>query len=370
MQSRIRSSPRRLPLLRVVAGLALAIVLLLSFLGGTAWLLNRQGDSAAEVSGTGSAQSSQDSDGNNGVKEKILEDTQATVDPTVPVWTGEEPVSVVIIGVDTRANDVGRADTIIVVTVDPVKEAAMLVSIPRDVVSLVPGYQNLRINELFGYGGAELVKASAEILLDIPIQYYITIDFDGFRRIIDQLGGVEIDVKYDINDYRFPNADDTGFEPFVIKSGLHHMDGDTLLRYVRTRFDDPRGDFGRIDRQQQALVALKTQLLTFQSVAKAPLLVDDIYGMVDTNFPVVSDIDKALALARLGLDIPRERIYSHVIDYQDNLVYDDELESGAKVLRPNLPAVRAMIQDSLVAMGQLHPVAGQEATVQQADVEP
>lgn len=370
MQRRFHYSPRRLPLPRVFIGLAVAVVLLLSLLGGTAWLFNRQGDSFAGLAGNGPAPASRDADGNNGVKEKILEDTPTAIDPAVPVWTGEEPVSVVIIGVDTRANDVGRADTIIVVTVDPVKKAAMLVSIPRDVVSLVPGYQNLRINELFGYGGAELVKASAEILLDIPIQYYITIDFDGFRRIIDQLGGVEIDVKYDINDYRFPNADDTGFEPFIIKSGQHHMDGDTLLRYVRTRFDDPRGDFGRIDRQQQALVALKTQLLTFQSIAKAPLLVDDIYGMVETNFPVVSDIDKALALARLGLDIPRERIYSHVIDYSDNLVKDDELESGAKVLRPNLPAIHAMMQDNLVAMGQLHPVAGQEASVQQADVEP
>ena len=74
------------------------------------------------------------------------------------------------------------------VTVDPEKKAAMLVSIPPRRGFDVPGYQNLRINELFGYGGADLVMESAEILLGMPIQYYLTIDFEGFRRIIDDWG--------------------------------------------------------------------------------------------------------------------------------------------------------------------------------------
>ena len=370
MQRRVHyspRSPRRVPWWRVVIGLGVAVLLLLSFLGGAAWFLNREEGSTASPTATTGAPLGENSDDNSGVKKKILEDTSTTDDPQIPDWPETEAFSVVIIGVDTRANDVGRADTIIVVTVDPEKKAAMLVSIPRDVVSMVPGYQNLRINELFGYGGADLVMESAEILLGIPIQYYLTIDFDGFRRIIDELGGVEIDVKSDINDYSFPNEDDTGFDPFIIKSGVHHMDGDTLLRYVRTRFDDPRGDFGRIDRQQQAVVALK-QLLTFQSLVKAPRLVDELHAMVDTNLPIASH--RVVGLARLGLAIPLERVYSEVIDYEGNLVKDDELESGAKVLRPNLPAVRSMMQESLAAMGQLQPLAGQEATVQQADVEP
>ena len=368
MQQRIHSLVGRLPWLRILAGLAAAAVLLVSFLGTTAWLVNR--DSAAPP---GPAETLDAADpvtpkDSTAVEKKILETTPAADEPAIPEWTGTDPFSVVVIGIDSRANDVGRADTIVVVTVDPEKNAAMLVSIPRDVVSLVPGYQDLRINELFGYGGAGLVMQSAEILLGIPISYYITLDFEGFRRIIDELGGVDIDVKYDINDYRFPNADDTGFDPFIIKRGVHHMDGDTLLRYVRTRFDDPRGDFGRIDRQQQALVALKSQHLTWQGIAKAPLLIDELYSMVDTNFPVVANATTVMALARLGMDIPRERMYSFVIDYE--VVDDDELNSGAKVLRPNLPAVRSKIEASLAAMGQLQPLAGQEASIQQADVEP
>ena len=369
MQRRVHyspRSPRRVPWWRLVIGLGVAILLLLSFLGGAAWFLNREGGSTARPSETTVAPDGEKS-GPKTAAEFILTATPTVEEPPIADWPDTEAFSIVIIGVDTRANDVGRADTIIVVTVDPEKKAAMLVSIPRDVVSMVPGYQNLRINELFGYGGAELVMESAEILLDMPIQYYLTIDFEGFRRIIDELGGVEIDVKYDINDYRFPNEDDTGFDPFIIKRGVHHMGGDTLLRYVRTRFDDPRGDFGRIDRQQQAVVALK-QLLTFQSLVKAPLLVDELHAMVDTNFPIASQ--RVVGLARLGLAIPLERVYSEVIDYEGNLVYDDELESGAKVLRPNLPAVRSMMQESLATMGQLQPLAGQEATVQQADVEP
>jgi LCP family protein required for cell wall assembly len=351
----------------VFIGLGLAIVLLVTFIGGTVWLLNRQGSSEASGTDSGEAVSSEQSDE---FKEKLFKNTPSVEDSAKPEWTEKDPVSVIFIGIDAREFDVGRADTIIVVTIDPVKKAAMLVSIPRDVVSLVPGYENLRINELFGYGGPELVRKSAEILLGIPIQYYVTIDFDGFKHIIDELGGVEIDVKYDINDYRFPNRDDTGFDPFIIKSGIHHMDGDTLLRYVRTRFDDPRGDFGRIDRQQQALVALKTQLLTFQSLAKATLLISDLSGLVDTDFPIVTSPQKAIALGWVGMDISRERIYSFVVDYEGDLVKDDELSTGAKVLRPNLAAVRSKMQESLAAMGELQQVAGQEATLQQADVEP
>lgn len=368
MQRRVHFSPRRAQWLRILVGVVLASVLLLSFLGGAAWLINRGDSSEASGTGASSAPADAKSGGSSAVEKKILETTPTVEEPSLPDWPETEPFSIVIIGVDTRANDVGRADTVMVLTIDPVKKGAILVSIPRDVLGMVPGYESRRINELFSIGGAEMVMQSAGIILGIPIQFYVTLDFEGFRRIVDELGGVEIDVKYDINDYRFPNADDTGFEPFIIKRGVHHMDGDTLLRYVRTRFDDPRGDFGRIDRQQQALAALKNQKLTFQSLFKVPLLVDELNSAVDTNFPIHPQ--RLVALARLGLSIPLERIYSEVIDYEGNLVNDVELESGAKVLRPDLPAVHSMMEQSLEAMGQLQPIAGQEVSVQQADIEP
>lgn len=351
----------------MLAGLGLAAILLFAFLGATAWFVNR-GDSAnADRAGIDGGSVERETEENSALEDKILEDTRTTEEPPSLDWTDTETFSVAIIGVDTRANDVGRADTIIVVTIDPVKKAAMLVSLPRDILASVPGYESRRINELFSIGGAELVMESAEILLGIPIEFYLTIDFEGFRRIIDALGGVEIDVKYDINDYRFPNADDTGFDPFVIRKGVHHMNGDTLLRYVRTRFDDPRGDFGRIDRQQQALVALKSQILTFQSLVRIPLLLNELHGMVDTNFPLHPQ--RVVALARLGLAIPRERVYSEVISYEGNMVYDDVINER-KVLRPNTYAIRSMMGQRIAAMGQLEPLEGQQASIQQADVEP
>ena len=368
MQRRIHYLPRRAHWVRILIGLGLATVLLFSFLGATAWLINRSNGTGSGSASVPADAADANPDGSTAVEKKILETTPTAEEPSLPDWPETEPFSVVIIGVDTRANDVGRADTVMVLTIDPVKKGAILVSIPRDVLGMVPGYESRRINELFSIGGAEMVMQSAGIILGIPIQFYVTLDFEGFRRIVDELGGVEIDVKYDINDYRFPNADDTGFEPFVIKSGVHHMDGDTLLRYVRTRFDDPRGDFGRIDRQQQALAALKNQKLTFQSLVKVPLLIDELHSMVDTNFPLHPQ--RLVALGRLGLSIPLERVYSKVIDYEGNLVNDVELESGAKVLRPNLPAVHSMMEESLEAMGQLQPIAGQEVSVQQADIEP
>lgn len=367
MRRRVHYTSRRVPWWRVLFGLGLALLLILGFFGATAWLVNRDGSSTAELTGATQPSEGKDAGESSAVEKKILEDTPTTEEPPSLDWPDTEPFSVVIIGVDTRASDIGRADTIIVATIDPEKKAAMLVSIPRDVLASVPGYESRRINELFSIGGAELVLESAEILLGTPIQFYLTIDFEGFRRIIDALGGVEIDVKYDINDYRFPNADDTGFDPFIIKKGVHHMNGDTLLRYVRTRFDDPRGDFGRIDRQQQALVALKSQILTFQSLVRIPLLLNELYGTVDTNFPLHPQ--RVIALARLGVAIPRERVYSEVIGYEDNLVYDVVIDER-KVLRPNVYAVRSMMDQRIAAMGQLEPLEGQQASIQQADVEP
>ncbi len=367
MQRRVHFTSRRVPWLRVFLGLGLAIVLLFAFLGATAWFVNRGESSNVSRAGTDQTSTERDPGEDSAVGKKILEDTPTTEEPPTLDWTDTEIFSVVIIGVDTRAFDVGRADTIIVATIDPVKKAAILVSIPRDVLASVPGYESRRINELFSIGGAELVMTSAENLLGIPIDFYLTIDFEGFRRVIDALGGVEIDVKYDINDYRFPNADDTGFDPFIIKAGVHHMNGDTLLRYVRTRFDDPRGDFGRIDRQQQALVALKSQLLTFQNLVKVPFLLNELYGAVDTNFPLHPQ--RVTALARLGLAIPRERVYSEVIGYEGNMVYDDVVDERS-VLRPNTYAIRSMMQQRVAAMGQLEPVEGHQASIQQADVEP
>ena len=368
MQRRVHYSPRRLPWRRVLLGVSLFAVLLLTFGVGAAWFLNREGEATAGQPGTPSRPAAETPGAGSSVPDKILEGARAAGNKIIPEWPEAEPFSVLIIGVDTRKNEVGRADTLIVVTIDPEKKAALLVSIPRDVLPLMPGYQNRRINELFAVGGAELVLESAAYLLGIPIQFYVTLDFEGFRRIIDVLGGVEIDVKYAINDQKFPNADDTGFDPFVMPAGRQYMDGDTLLRYVRTRFTDPRGDFGRIDRQQQALLALKSQLLTHESIPKIPLILAEFRGTLDTNFPI--SLQRGLALANLGLAIPRERIYSKVIDYEGNLVRDVELASGAKVLWPDLAAVRGMMERELLAMGQLEPVAAQEATLQQADVEP
>ena len=369
MQRRVHYFPRRLPWRRALVGAGLVVLLLLTFVGGAAWFVNQGEEAPPEPAGAASPPATEKADTGASVPEKIIESARAVGEKLIPDWPESEPFSVLVIGVDTRQYDVGgRADTLIVVTIDPEKQAALLISIPRDMMALIAGYEDRRINELFAYGGPELVLKSAEYLLGMPIQYYLTIDFEGFRRMVDTLGGVKIDVKYDIEDYKFPNADDTGFEPFIIARGEHHMDGDTLLRYVRTRWDDPRGDFGRIERQQQALVALKSQLLTHQTFGKIHLLLGEFQGMVDTNFPISPQ--RALALGKLGLAIEPERIYSKVIDYEGNLVADVELESGAKVLRPNLPAVRSMMERSLLAIGQLEPVAGQEATLQQADVEP
>ena len=100
-----------------------------------------------------------------------------------------------IMGVDRRSDDVGRSDTLMVATVDPAKQTASLLSIPRDTRVKIEGNGYDKINAAYAYGGHELTRKTVENLLDVPMDYYILLDIKAFERIIDAIGGVDIDVE-------------------------------------------------------------------------------------------------------------------------------------------------------------------------------
>ncbi len=263
-------------------------------------------------------------------------------DPAVqlPDWDKKDRINVLLLGVDRREGDeIPRSDTIIVVSIDPLTKDVGMLSIPRDLLVTIPGYGAQKINAAYPLGesstvtGPGLVRATIEYNFGIPIHYYAEVDFDGFVRIVDTLGGVVVDVPAPIKDDEYP-GENYDYTRLYFAPGLQHMDGKTALRYVRTRHDD--NDFSRGYRQQQVLRALREQGLRLNLLRKAPQLVDSLADTVRTDLSPT----QVLALAKLGSEIPRERIRSYSL-LQATTSY---WEPGQPFyLIPNWPAIQAIL---------------------------
>lgn len=154
-----------------------------------------------------------------------------------------EPFSILLLGVDQRKNDRGRSDTIIVMTVNPNKKSIEMVSIPRDTRTEIvgKGFED-KINHAYAFGGVEMSIDTVENFLDIPIDYFIQINMEGFKDIVDAVGGVTID-----NDFEFT------YEGEHFPVGKIELNGEQALKYSRMRYEDPRGDFGRQQRQRKII---------------------------------------------------------------------------------------------------------------------
>ena len=188
-------------------------------------------------------------------------------------------VQVMIMGVDHRAEDIGRSDTLMVLSVDTAKEKASLLSIPRDTRVRIEGNGYDKINHAYAFGGHELTKKTVESLLGVPMDYYVMIDVHAFERIIDAIGGVDINVEKRMH-YEDPWDDDGGLV-IDLYPGEQHLDGERAMEYVRYR--DEEGDIGRIERQQRFMRAVLEQVASPQILPKLPGILDEIKAAVKTD---------------------------------------------------------------------------------------
>jgi len=181
----------------------------------------------------------------------------------------QNPISILLIGVDERKGDRGRSDTLVVLTVNPNKKSVQMVSIPRDTRTEIIGKGSQdKINHAYAFGGVEMTMATVENFLDIPIDYYIKVNMEGFKDIVDAVGGVTVD-----NSFSFT------YEGVTFPKGEITLDGDKALKYSRMRYDDPRGDFGRQDRQKQIIEGVIEKGASVNSLAN----LDDILGALGKN---------------------------------------------------------------------------------------
>lgn len=231
-----------------------------------------------------------------------------------PEWTGTERLTILLIGVDHPEGGASRTDTIILVNIDPVAKKAAMMAIPRDLKVVIPGYGINKINAAFALGeynkvqggGAGLLIRTIEANLGIPVTSFAQIDFGGFTKMIDTVGGVTIDVPYPIKDDAYP-AENYQYQRIYFHAGWQHLDGKRALEYARTRHQDT--DAGRSRRQEQILLALRQKAINLNLLTKAPELIKEFGDSVRTD---ISPND-ALRLARLASQIPQGSITQYTL---------------------------------------------------------
>ena len=174
----------------------------------------------------------------------------------------------------------------------------------------------------------------------VPIDYYVAINFDGFRKLVDTVGGINVDVPYELDDYNYP-SDDEG-DPFGMlhvhfDAGYQHMNGKEALRYARTRHAD--NDFMRNKRQLQVILGVRQSAMSLNLIPALPSLIDQLAGMVETNIP----LDKQIALAQFGYSIEASNIITASIDAE--MITPTTLDDGSEGLLLNKKAARPMLED-------------------------
>ena len=196
--------------------------------------------------------------------------------------TAHDKATIMIMGVDEREDDTGRSDTLMIATLDPIKDKASLLSIPRDTRVGIRGHGYDKINAAYAYGGEKLTQETVENFLGLDIDHYIIINTHAFVKIIDAIGG--IDVYVDKRMYYEDPWDDDGGLIIDLYPGLQHMDGRTAVTYVRYR--DEEGDIGRIKRQQTFMKACVDQVTSPSIIPKLPSVIREIADSLKTDLSI------------------------------------------------------------------------------------
>ncbi len=255
--------------------------------------------------------------------------------------------AVLIMGSDARPDEiklgvVGRTDTLLLFVADRTTPRVAMVSVPRDLWVTIPGHGEERINAAYELGGSPTVKQTISNVLGQRVDRFAVVGLQGVRDVVDAAGGVDITVAQAIHDDSYP-TDDYGYQTVDIPAGRQHMDGDTALKYARTRHQD--SDFGRIARQQQVLAAVRTAMLNPLNWPRVPAVVAAVTSTIKSD---VTPLD-AIAIGAAMLRDPGD---------PDRLVIDTTLvnpitgQDGAYLLeaKPELkPAVARFLGGSSTA---------------------
>ena len=197
-----------------------------------------------------------------------------------PVNPGQDSISILFLGLDDRTGELtGRSDAILLATFNADERSVKMLSIPRDSYVEIPGRGMDKINHAHAYGGIDLAVDTVENLLDIPVDYFTTLNFIAFMEVVDTLGGVEVDVPFSFTE--MDSEDNPG--AIRIEEGVQTLDGEEALAYARMRKSDPQGDIGRGDRQKDLLESMIREAASFSTITRFGSLMDSLETHMKTN---------------------------------------------------------------------------------------
>lgn len=258
----------------------------------------------------------------------------------------KEPFSVLLAGIENQGGGAGRADVLMLATVNPKTEQVFMLSIPRDSRVYVPEKGNkTKITHTYGYkGGIETTISVTEELLDVPIDYFVTTNFEGFQDIVDTLGGITVDVPFTFREVL------TGSGKYkMFYKGPMELNGNEALAYVRMRKRDPKGDLGRNERQQQVIKAIIDKGTSFSSIIK----IDDVMGDLGENVKTNIQPSKMLEFVRLYRKIKGGQIENLKLEGSNRTINgtsyfipsESSIEENSKIMRRALNGEKVDIQN-------------------------
>ena len=289
-------------------------------------------------------------------------------DVSIPPWDGEERLNILLIGADKQGGG-HRTDTLITVSIDPVTKKVAMFSLPRDTVDVPvpagaprslwgrtyrqkinsfylnnvrrsdvwPGKQNVR--------GYNALKATLGELYGLDIKYFVEVDFDGFKQVVDALGGVTVNVQVPVVDDAYPTGVAKNMRLYI-PSGIQHMTGAQALRYARSR--NTSNDFDRGARQQRILLSMREQADPAILLPRMPELVDALKSTVKTDIP----LDQLPKLLGLATEVDTKDIRSYVFS-PSRYSQDTCQDSRGCVVIPKVNAIRDAVEHAFTVDPEL-----------------
>ncbi|MFZ6036410.1 MAG: LCP family protein [Patescibacteria group bacterium] len=235
------------------------------------------------------------------------------------------------------------ADTIILMSIKPSTNDIAMMSIPRDLYVEIPDYGFRKINNALAFGVQSDYPGGGEALLaqvvsdtfDVPVHYFARIDFEGFRKAIDNLGGIDVTIDAAFTDYEYPDYN-YGYQVISFKKGIEHMTGERALQFVRSRHGNngEGSDFARSQRQQKVLFALKNQFFSVNNLINPSSVVSALESLGQHN-QTNMEIWEIVRLAKMSEPVQKSDIITITLDTsEEGYLYSDHTLDGAYILRP------------------------------------
>jgi LCP family protein required for cell wall assembly len=257
---------------------------------------------------------------------------------------GDRRINILLIGVGGENHPGGNlTDTLMVASIDPKNNEVAMISVPRDLYIKVEGYGSAKINSVMSLDGKidqsgyDLIKSTISNFLGVPIHYFMLMNFEGFQKAVDIIGGVDINVPTELYDPYFPDKYVEGYDPLYIEAGPQHMDGETALKYARSR--ETSSDFDRSRRQQEILMAIKDKAMQKNNLLNINK-VNQIMTVLSNNIKTDIQLSEIELLMKIARNIDSSHVYSKVLDDgADNYLYADKY-NDMYVLVPKDPTLK------------------------------